>query len=203
MEDLTNQDWEFYIITLRGKDVLTKTVKRYIGETKKLLRYFGLDHPYLAEYREEKNPLRRSPTLRPKKEICALEWAQVQRICDESRMDERRKYDNLLGRTVLTFAFTTGTRVGSILPPRYGHRRRTHVPLTRSKLRWVGQQCHVWQPKSKTDKEGRGRLIVVSPTHCCACPIRTIRRLLWCPSDSGNRLFSHGMGEATSDWFLK
>ena len=24
-------------------------------------------------------------------------------------------------------------------------------------------------------------------------------RLLWCPSDTGNRLFSHGSGEATSD----
>ena len=96
--------------------MLTKTVKKYIGETKKLLRFFELDHPYLAEYQEDKNPLRRSPTLRPKKEICALEWVQVQRICEESRMDERKKDDNLLGRAVLTFAFTTGARIGSILP---------------------------------------------------------------------------------------
>ena len=179
--------------------MLTKTVKKYIGETKKLLRFFELEHPYLAAYQEDKNPLRRSPTLRPKKEICALEWVQVQRICAESRKNKRKKKDNLLGRAVLTFAFTTGARVGSILPPRYGHRRKTHVPLTRTKMRWVGRQCHVWQPKSKTDKEGRGRLIVVSPTNCNACPIRIIQRLLWCPSDSANRLFSHGAGEATSD----
>ena len=51
--------------------MLTKTFKKYIGETKKLLRFFGLDHPYLAEYREDKNPLRRNPKLRPKKKIYA------------------------------------------------------------------------------------------------------------------------------------
>ena len=44
---------------------------------------------------------------------------------------------------------------------------------------------------------------MVSPTNCSACPVRIIRRLLWCPSDAGDRLFSHGTGEATSDWFLK
>ena len=130
-------------MTIRGKNILTKTVKKYIGETKKLLRFFGVNHPYLAEYKEEKNPLRRSPNLRPKKEICALEWAQVQRICEESRLSKRKKDDNLLGRAVLTFAFNTGARVGSLLPPRYGHRREAHVPLTRSKMKWVGQQCHV------------------------------------------------------------
>ena len=43
---------------------------------------------------------------------------------------QTKKDDNLLGRAVLTFAFTTGARVGSLLPPRYGHRRETHVPLT-------------------------------------------------------------------------
>ena len=49
------------------------TVMAYIGETKKLLRFFGLGNPYLAECQENKNPLRRKPILRPKKEICALE----------------------------------------------------------------------------------------------------------------------------------
>ena len=106
-----------------------------MGETKKLLRFFGLEHPYLAAYQESQNPLRRKPNLRPKKEICALEWVQVQRICECSRLDKKRKDDNLLGRAVLTFAFTTGARVGSILPPRYGHRRKAHVPLTRKLLR--------------------------------------------------------------------
>ena len=38
-----------------------------------LLRFFGLENPYLAEYQENKNPLRRKPKLRPKKDICALE----------------------------------------------------------------------------------------------------------------------------------
>ena len=66
-----NTQGGFYVLTMRGKNILTKT--KYIGETKKLLRFFGLENPYLAEYQEDKNPLRRKPKLRPKKEICALE----------------------------------------------------------------------------------------------------------------------------------
>ena len=110
---------------------------------KKLLRSCGLGNAYLAEYQENKNPLRREPNLRPKEDICAREESQVQRICEGSRLDKQKTDDHLLGRAVLTFAFTPGDRVGSLLPPRYGHRRETHVPLTRSKMRWVGRQCHV------------------------------------------------------------
>ena len=45
------------------------------------------------------------------------------------------KEDNLLGRAILTFAFTTGTRVGSILPPKYDNRKRKHVAITRREVR--------------------------------------------------------------------
>ena len=135
MDSLSAQDWEFYILTLRGKDVLTKTFKKYVGETKKLLRYFGLPQAVLEKYREKDNPLKRKLAPRPKKEICALEWSQVQRICEKACGDDRRRNDNLLGRAILTFAFTTGARVGSLLPPRYGQRRRDHLPITRTNVR--------------------------------------------------------------------
>ena len=62
-----------YIFTLRGRDIQTKTFKRYLGETKKFLRYFGESHARLDQYRKTKNPLKRAPRLKPKKEYCALE----------------------------------------------------------------------------------------------------------------------------------
>ena len=199
MEALTPNDWEYYIISLRGRNILTKTFKRYLGETKKLLRYFRVSHEHLDKYKENQNPLKRAPILKPKKEYCALEWDQIQRICEMSRTAKRRKNDNTLGRTILTLGFTTGARIGSLLPPRYGERKEKHVPITRSNIRLVGEQFHIWQPISKTDREGRGRLIVVSPTNCKACPVRCIRHLLWFPTDKQNRLFSNGLGVATSN----
>ena len=60
-------------MTIRGKDVLRKTVSKYISDTKKLLRYFGINHTRLANYKEKANPLKRKPKLRPKIEYCALE----------------------------------------------------------------------------------------------------------------------------------
>ena len=52
---------------------MKKTVTRYLGETKKLLRYFNIPHVRLANYKERTNPLQRSPKLKPKLEYCALE----------------------------------------------------------------------------------------------------------------------------------
>ena len=140
---LTDSDWDFYILTLRGRNILTKTFKRYLGETKKLLRYFGVAHARLNTYRDRQNPLKRTPVLKPKTEYCALEWDQIQKICEKSRSSRRRKNDNILGRAILTLAFTTGARVGSLLPPRYGDRRAKHVPITRANIRLVGAQFHI------------------------------------------------------------
>ena len=62
---------------------------------------------------------------------------------------------------------------------------------------------HIWQPKSKTDKEGRGRLLIVNRTYGVACPTRALTELLMSGADEKNRLFSITDGFATCDWFLK
>ena len=56
-------------------------------------------------------------------------------MCVESRTTVNMKDDNLLGRAILTFAFTTGTRVGSILPPKYNNRKRKHVAILHNEIR--------------------------------------------------------------------
>ena len=103
---------------------------------------------------------------------------------------------------MLTIAYTTGTRVGGILPSRNKERAKKHSPITRENIRKVDEQYHIWQPKSKTDREGRGRLFIVSPTYCCACPARALKELLLCPTDEGRRLFTGGGKTPTSEWFL-
>ena len=60
-------------MTVRGKNVLGKTVTKYIGETKKLLRYLEVPHARLEKYKENRNPLKRNPKLKPKVEYCAFE----------------------------------------------------------------------------------------------------------------------------------
>ena len=109
-------------MTVRGKNVLRKTESKYIGETKRLLRYLGVPQAPLEEYKESRNPLQRSPKLKPKVEYCALEWREVQRICIKSRTAMHIEHDNLLGRAILTFA---ETRVGSILPPKYNKGKKS------------------------------------------------------------------------------
>ena len=158
--------------------MLSSTFKRYLSETKKLLRFFGIfPHP-LYTYSEALCPYTRTPCLKPKTAYCPLEWSQVQRICRESQRSKHNSLDNILGRAILTLAFTIGTRVGSLLPPEYGPRKEKHIPIMRSHVRCVGGQYHIWQPISKTDPDGRGRLIIASPTRCPACPISALQRLL-------------------------
>ena len=60
-------------MTIREKDILKRTVSKYLGETTKLLRYFSIPHIRLANYKEKQNPLQRAPNLKPKLEYCALE----------------------------------------------------------------------------------------------------------------------------------
>ena len=186
---------------LRGKNVLKATFKKYLSQARRLLKFFGLSPRLLVEWKESAVPFKRNPVLKPKREYCTLRWEEVRRICVQTQGEDSQNWDSILCRAILTMAFTTGARVGSLLPPKYGAGKDSHVPIRRANIRWVGEQCHMWQPRSKTDREGRGRVLIVSPTGCAACPVRALRRLLWCPADNENRLFSNGGGVATCDWF--
>ena len=107
----------------------------------------------------------------------------AQNMCTASRIEAEPYIDSVVGRAVLTIAYTTGTRVGGLLPPSNRERAAEHSPITRHNVRKINNQYHIWQPKSKTDREGRGRLIIVSPTGCPACPVRALGELLLCPTD--------------------
>ena len=108
-----------------------------------------------------------------------------------------------MGRAVLTVSFTTGARIGCLLPPQYGRGKDEHIPITRTMVLRRTDGFHLWQPQSKTDREGRGRLLIVKRTQCPACPVRALSELLLSKGDDENRLFSHSEGFGTCDWFLK
>ena len=82
----------------------------------------------------------RSKNPRPKREYCALEWQTVQEICTRSRKNGEPYIDSVIGRAVLTIAYTTGTRVGGILPSRRKSQASRHSPITRLNLRKVKNQ---------------------------------------------------------------
>ena len=123
----------------------------------------------------------------------------TQKLCVASRMEAEPYIDSVVARAVLAIAYTTGTRVGGLLPPSNRERASKHSPITRNNIRKVNKQYHIWQPKSKTDREGRGRLIIVSPTGCAACPVKALGELLMCPTDSEERLFTNGGDIPTAD----
>ena len=123
----------------------------------------------------------------------------AQQICAASKRLAKPYIDSVVGRAVLTIAYTTGTRVGGLLPPKKRERAAQHTPITRRNVRKVHNQFHIWQPKSKTDREGRGRLIIVSPTGCPACPVKALGELLMCPTDIEGKLFSNGGDTPTAD----
>ena len=123
----------------------------------------------------------------------------AQTMCVTSRKEAEPYVDSVVGRAVLTIAYTTGTRVGGLLPPSNRERAAKFSPITRRNIRKVNKQYHIWQPKSKTDREGRGRLIIVSPTGCPACPVKALGELLMCHTDAEGRLFSNGGEIPTAD----
>ena len=86
-------------------------------QVKRLLEFFGIKPNRLATYKEAEIPLVRKPVCRPKREYCTLTWGIVQRICMISNETKPPDEDSIIGRAVLTVAFTTGVRVGGILPP--------------------------------------------------------------------------------------
>ena len=49
--------------------------------------------------------------------------------------------------------------------------------------------------------EGRGRLILICPTGCPACPNLALKELLLCPSDSANCLLTKEEATTTSELF--
>ena len=120
-----------------------------------------------------------------------------------SRVHSHNQLDDVVGRAILTIAFTTGTRVGCILPPQYGKRKDEHVPIERSMLLKRFDGFHIWQPQSKTDREGGGRLLIVNRTYCTACPVRALSELLLPEADDDDKLFSTPDGFTTCDWFLR
>ena len=182
-----------------NRDILRKTAKKYLSQARQLLHFFGYEPKKLQRGEETMQVFRRRLTPKLMLEYCALEWDTVQRICSASRKEAEPYIDSIVGRAVLTIAYTTGERVGCLLPSSNKHRMAKHSPITRDNIRRVSRQYHIWQPKSKTDREGRGRLIIVSPTGCTACPTRALRELLICPTDKDRRLFACGGNTPTSE----
>ena len=123
----------------------------------------------------------------------------AQRMCVVSRKEAEPYVDSVVGRAVVTIAYTTGTRVGGLLPPCNRERAAKFSPITRRTIRKVNKQYHIWQPKSKTDREGRGRLIIVSPTGCPVCPVKALGELFMCHTDVEGRLFYNGGEIPTAD----
>ena len=183
------------------KNVLKSTVQKYIGQATRLLLFFGFRPETLHRWREIILTYGRPKITKPKKEICALRWTVAQRICSESRALSNPYVDSVLGRAVLTIAYTTGARVGCLLPPRDPKRAEKHIPILRTHVRKIGRLFHIFQPQSKVDREGRGRLLIVNPTNCPGCPVRALQELLLCTTDDVGRLFTTGGIKPTSDWF--
>ena len=182
-----------------GKHILKSTVQKYIVQASRLLLFFWFKSGSLRRWKDIIYTYGRPKITKPKKEICALRWATVQKICTKSRVESDPYIDSVLGRAVLTMAYTTGARVGGLLPPRNRNRSARHVPILRTHVRRLGRRYHIYQPKSKTDQEGKGRLVIVSPTNCPGCPVRALRELLLCPTDAANRLLTIGGTIPTSD----
>ena len=80
---------------------------------------------------------------KPKREYFALEWRSAQKICDKTRKDGDPYIDSVIGRAILTIAYTTGTRVGSLLPSRNKKRTEKHKPITRRNIRQVRNSFHI------------------------------------------------------------
>ena len=91
--------------------------------------------------------------------------------------------------------------MGCLLPPDNPKRRKAHIPILRKHVRKLGQLYHIFQPQSKIDREGRGKILIINPTNCMGCPVRALQELLLCPTDNIGRLFTVGEVTPTSDWF--
>ena len=103
---------------ISSKKILRKTVSRYIGQARRLLQFFGFRIIKLKMWEETTKTFGRVLDPKPKKEYFALEWRTVQKICNKTRKDADPYVDSVIGRAILTIAYTTGARVGSLLPSR-------------------------------------------------------------------------------------
>ena len=104
---------------------------RYIDQARKLLQFFAISPHFLQYYREKHGAFVQLPIVKPKREYCTLTWQQIQAICIKTRAEANPPYDSIIGRAVLTLAFTTGARVGCLLQNKYGPRKDLHVPILR------------------------------------------------------------------------
>ena len=143
MGKLTETDWEYIIMWISSKKVLRKTVSRYIGQARRLLQIFGFRIRQLKIWEETTRTFGRVLDPKPKKEYFALEWRTVQKICEKTRRDGNPYVDSVIGRAILTIAYTTGTRVGSLLPSRNKKRAEKHTPITRRNIRKVRDSFHI------------------------------------------------------------
>ena len=186
-----------------NREILERTAGKYIVQARRLLHFFSYKPPSLLRWKFTTRTFGRTIKPKPKREYFALEQQIVQKMCKLSKKEGDPYIDSVVGRAVLTIAYTTGTRVGGLLPPRDKNRASLHVPVTRNNVRKIRTEYHIQQPKSKTDREGRGRLIIVSPTNCPACPAKALGELLMCPKSSTDGLFSNGVETPTAEQFLE
>ena len=186
-----------------NREILERTAGKYIVTAGRLLHFFGYKPPSLRRWKVTTRTFGRTVKPKPKREYYALEQQTVQKMCKITKEEGDPYIDSVVGRAVLTIAYTTGTRVGGLLPPRNRERASLHVPITRINVRKMRKDYHIQQPKSKTDREGRGRLIIVSPTNCPACPVKALGELLMCPKSSTDMLFSNGEETPTAEQFLE
>ena len=140
---LTDTDWEYFIMWVSCKKVLRKTLSRYIGQAKRLLKFFGFRVTQLKKWEETTRIFGRNLDPKPKREYFALEWRSVQKICEITRQQGDPYIDSVIGRAILTIAYTTGSRVGSLLPSQNKKRAEKHTPITRRNIRKVRNSFHI------------------------------------------------------------
>ena len=132
----------FYNVDLQQKDI-TQYGKPVIGQARRLLQFFGFRIIKLKMWEETTKTFGRVLDPKPKKEYFALEWRTVQKICNKTRKDADPYVDSVIGRAILTIAYTTGARVGSLLPSRNKKRAKKHTPITRRNIRKVRDSFHI------------------------------------------------------------
>ena len=80
----------------------------------------------------------------------------AQRMCVLSRKEAEPYVDSVVGRAVLTIAYTTGTRVGGLLPPCNRERAEKFSPITRRNIREVNSTTSRNPNQKPIEKEKDG-----------------------------------------------
>ena len=83
--ELSQNDWRTFIWFLRSKPILTKTVSQYLLQARRVLDFFNIPH-LLHPGMLTKIFFKRTKRTTPRREYCALEWNNVRKICNVSRI---------------------------------------------------------------------------------------------------------------------